>query len=268
MANGEWLTQLMAGLGGAFTGAGQANERLALEVERQRKAEEERMTRETLASMFERQPTSSQLAMGARVGIPAATLTGIQRMYEPTEQKKEPTMTVGPYMGGQARFKDGVFDSWVIRPKSERDTPTPSDDRLSPSQARTERGRLQGDVEQAQVGFSSLMRQRPRRSEFAGEAPGAYELALKGFQAESTMAAGRRTGAQQRLSAFEQEYGLTPPPAPGGMMVPNAGLQQQIAAEMQRTIQGIMSDPTLSDAEKRQKVQMVNERASQLLRTR
>lgn len=50
MANGEWLTQLMAGLGGAFTGATQAKERMALEAEAERKRMEQENERQRLAN--------------------------------------------------------------------------------------------------------------------------------------------------------------------------------------------------------------------------
>jgi len=198
------------------------------------------------------------------LGETPGNIESLRDLFTP---KAKPTYEERNERGGVAVYEDGKFRSWKIRPPSERDTSAPPSDRLSPSAARTERGRLQSDVEQAQAGFSSLMRSRPKRAEFIGEAPGAYESALKGFQAESTMAAGRRTGAQQRLQGFEQEYGLTPRTA-ASTMVPNAGMQQQVAAEMQRTIQGIMADPTLDDMQKRQLVQRVNERASSLLRNR
>lgn len=265
MANGEWLTQLMAGLGGAFTGATQAKSRMAEEAEAERKRMELENERARLKRIQELRGGGFSEASARELLSLGETPGNVESLKDLFTPKAKPTYEERREGGGVAVYEDGRFRSWKIRPPSERDA-APSD-RLTGAQARTERGRLQGDVESAQAGFSSLMRQRPKRAEFVGEAPGAYESALKGFQAESTMAAGRRTGAQQRLSAFEQEYGLTPPPA-ASAMVPNAGMQQQVAAEMQRTIQGIMADPTLDDMQKRQLIQRVNERASSLLRNR
>lgn len=261
MANGEWLTQLMAGLGGAFTGATAAKERMALEAERKRKMEEERTMREALAQMYERQPSAAELGMGARLGIPATTLSGIQRMYEPEPQKEpKPAMTTGPYMGGTARFKDGVFDAWVIRPPQEREAPAGP----TAADVRSARSELRG----AESGFRATMGQRPQQRQFADPVTGlpdkaAFEQAMQNWRADSTYAAGRRQQASEELA------GLTGRPAGGassGGMVANAALQQQVAAEMQRIIQAIMADSTLSEAEKRRKIQQVNERASSLLR--
>jgi len=266
MANGEWLTQLMAGLGGAFTGATQAKSRMAEEAEAQRKRmelENERARLNRIQQLrgggFSEASARELLSLGETPG----NVESLRDLFTP---KAKPTYEERKEDGGVAIYKDGQFSGWKRQPPKDREVPT-MPDRLSPSAARMERGRMQSDVEQAQSAFSSLMRQRPKRAEFIGEAPGAYESALKGFQAESTMAAGRRTGAQQRLSAFEQEYGLTPPMA-ASTMVPNAGMQQQVAMDMQRTIQGIMADPSLDDTQKRQLIQRVNERASSLLRNR
>lgn len=68
MAN-EWLTQLMAGLGGAFTGATAANERIALEQERERQRQERALEKQrlenqrTLASNLFKGPMSEQNIM-------------------------------------------------------------------------------------------------------------------------------------------------------------------------------------------------------------
>lgn len=262
MANGEWLTQLMAGLGGAFTGATQARERMGLEAERKRLLDEQQSMREALAKMYERQPSPAELGMGARLGIPATTLSGIQRMYESDETEKKPTMTVGPYMGGTARFKDGVFDSWVIRPATERETPAGS----TAADERSARSELRG----AESAFRATMGQRPQQRQFVDPISGlpdkpAYEQAMQNWRADSTYAAGRREQASEELTR------LTGRPVGGtsaGGMVANAAMQQQVATEMQRVIQAIMADPSLSEAEKRSRVQRVNERASSLLRNR
>lgn len=263
MANGEWLTQLMAGLGGAFTGATQARERMSQETERKRLMDEQQAMREALAKMYERQPSPAELGMGARMGIPAATLSGIQRLYEPPPEKEaKPTMTVEPYMGGTARMKDGVFDSWVIRPPQEREAPTGT----TPSDIRTARSELRG----AESAFRATMGQRPRQRQFVDPVSGlpdkpAFEQAMQNWRADSTYAAGRRQQASEELEGLT---GRRSGAAATGGLAANAALQQQVAGEMQRVIQAIMADPTLSEAEKRNRVQRVNERASSLLRNR
>jgi hypothetical protein len=48
MANGEWLTQLLSGLGGAFTGEVAARGRIAEEEEAKRRREEQQAERDRL----------------------------------------------------------------------------------------------------------------------------------------------------------------------------------------------------------------------------
>lgn len=95
MAN-EWLTQLMAGLGGAFTGATQARERMAIEEERKRKLDEAMQQREMARNLFRGQPTTAQIgeylggggdvttaSLAARLGIPEEAPKA-RTQYDPT----------------------------------------------------------------------------------------------------------------------------------------------------------------------------------------
>ncbi len=64
MANGEWLTQLLSGLGGAFTGEVAARGRIAEEQEATRKQTEQQMERDRLKRIqtLRQQPFSKEIA--------------------------------------------------------------------------------------------------------------------------------------------------------------------------------------------------------------
>lgn len=84
-----------------------------------------------------RMASSMGLAQGADAGLTAQRLRpeavkilGPQSMAidpntgETVAQGPEETFDVRDYLGGKAKFRNGVFLSWVIRPASERDTTT------------------------------------------------------------------------------------------------------------------------------------------------
>lgn len=271
MANGEWLTQLMAGLGGAFTGAGQANARIAEEQEAERKRQEQQMERERIAAQrklaeglfsgpIDRDRIGKFLAAGG--GLQEAQLA---RGLMPDEPKLKPRIEERREDGGVAIYEDGNFKSWKIRPKAERETPSGP----TPADIRSARTELRG----AEEGYRSVLRSRPRQSQFLNPLTRlpdttAFQQAEQSWRPESTYAAQRRQGAGEELQALLQAGGMTPAPAPTSTMVPNAAMQQQVAQQMQQKIQEIMADPTLDDMQKRQLVQQVNQRATQFLSNR
>lgn len=123
MANGEWLTQLMAGLGGAFTGAGQANERLAVEAERERLRQERELEKQRIANqrtlaanLFKSPLTGENISkfLGAGGDIQTASAARLL-MPEPKATYEE-----RPRKGGTALYKDGVFQSYIDRPPTPR----------------------------------------------------------------------------------------------------------------------------------------------------
>lgn len=255
------LSDVLGVLAGSF-GAGLseygAEQQRRQELAR-KKAEDERIKQATEA-LFRGGDVTPELAGAAITAGVSPTVVGSAQMFgRRQEGPQEPVLTVQPYLGGTARMKDGVFDSWVIRPPQEREAPTGP----TPSDIRTARSELRG----AESGFRATMGQRPQQRQFVDPVSGlpdapAFEQAMKNWRADSTYAAGRRQQASEELA------GLTGRPAggtaAGGMA--DAGVQRAVAAEMQRIIQAIVADPTLSEAEKRRKIQLVNERASSFLR--
>ena len=101
MANGEWLTQLMAGLGGAFTGATQARSRMAEEQEAQRKKmelENERARLKRIQELRGSPLTEASRSELFRLGETPGNIAALQEMSTP-EKPKAPSYTqrmVGP----------------------------------------------------------------------------------------------------------------------------------------------------------------------------
>lgn len=93
MANGEWLTQLMAGLGGAFTGATQAKSRMAEEQEAQRKKmelENERARVKRIQELRGSPLTEASRSELFRLGETPQTIAALQEMYAPEKPKAKP----------------------------------------------------------------------------------------------------------------------------------------------------------------------------------
>jgi hypothetical protein len=274
MANGEWLTQLLSGLGGAFTGEVAARGRIAEEEEAKRKRDEaermkeqERQLSELRKGLFKSfSPEAARAAVDA--GLPLSDVSTIARLNEPT--KTEPKITERRENGGIALYEGDNFKGWKIRPPSEREGP-------SPMQLQTEAKRdvraAQSELRGAEGAFRSVLSGRPRQSQFKDPLTGladtaAYGEALRAWRPESTYAAERRTGAQQDVagaeSALRRMMGQPEPTSQTGM-APNAAMQQQVAMEMQDAIRRIQNS-ALSPEEKRMRIEQVNQRATALLR--
>jgi hypothetical protein len=268
MANGEWLTQLLSGLGGAFTGEVAARGRLAEEQEMQRKREEaermkeqERQMSELRRGLLESFSPENARAAAAK-GLPTSEVSAIMRMNEPT--KTEPKITERRESGGIALYEGDNFKGWKIRPPSEREGPSPMQ---LQGEAKRDVRSAQSELRGAEGAFRSVLSGRPRQSQFKDPLTGmadtsAYGEALRSWRPESTYAAERRTGAQQDVasaeSALRQMMGQPDAPAMSSVS------QQQVAMEMQSAIQQIQSSG-LSPEEKRMRIQQVNQRATALL---
>lgn len=277
MANGEWLTQLMAGLGGAFTGAGQANARIAEEQEAERKRQEQQMERERIAAQrklaeglfsgpIDRDRIGKFLAAGG--GLQEAQLARGLMPDEPKIQRKPLIEGVGKDNRRYA-FDPNTGETTFSPVEEYRAPREPRAEGPTPADIRSARTELRG----AEEGYRSVLRSRPRQSQFLNPLTRlpdttAFQQAEQSWRPESTYAAQRRQGAGEELQALLQAGGMTPAPAPTSTMVPNAAMQQQVAQQMQQKIQEIMADPTLDDMQKRQLVQQVNQRATQFLSNR
>lgn len=262
MANGEWLTQLLSGLGGAFTGEVAARGRLAEEQEYKRRQDEAARQREQERQLGELrrgllQSFSPERAReAAAAGLSLSDVAAISRLNEP--EKMEPKYEERREGGGVAIYEDGRFKSWKIRPPTERDGP-------SPMQLQTEAKRdvrsAQSELRGAEGAFRSVLSARPRQSQFKDFISGrpdtlAYGEALQAWRPESTYAAERRTGAQQDVMEAEAALRRT--------MGQPAAPQRQVAMEMQDAIRRIQAS-AISPEEKRMRIEQVNQRATALL---
>lgn len=261
MANGEWLTQLMAGLGGAFTGATQAKERMALEAEAERKRQEQENERTRLKRIQQLRGgplTEASRSELLQLGETPSNISALQDIFTP---KAKPTYEERNERGGVAIYEDGKFRSWKIRPPSERETPsgpTPADIRA----ARTE---LRG----AETGFRATMGQRPAEREFVNrmtdelDTP-AFQQAMKNWRADSTYAAGRREEAGRELRALLGgaggiQDGGAPAPAPA------APMRSRIELDARTKMAEIDMDPTLTFQQKQEMKRRVQAQANKFL---
>jgi hypothetical protein len=93
MANGEWLTQLMAGLGGAFTGATQAKSRMAEEQEVQRKKmelENERARVKRIQELRSSPLTETSRGELLQLGETPSNIAALQELFTPEKPKAKP----------------------------------------------------------------------------------------------------------------------------------------------------------------------------------
>jgi hypothetical protein len=262
MANGEWMNQLIAGLGGAFTGAGQARSRMAEEAEAERKKMETENERARLKRIQELRGGGFSDASARELLSLGETPGNVESLRDLFTPKAKPTYEERKEDGGVAIYKDGQFSGWKRQPPKDREVST-SPDRLTPAQARAERGRLQSDVEQSQAAFLSLMRQRPKRADFIGEPAGAAERALQGFQAESLLAERVRQAAPKRLQQFEQEYGFSQESPMAG--APVTSRQMIVERDARSKMAEIDMDPTLNFQQKQEMKRRVQAQANKFL---
>jgi len=261
MANGEWLTQLMAGLGGAFTGESMARERIAQEQEAERKRQEAENERERLRRIQELRGgplTEASRSELFRLGETPSNIAALQEMYQP---KGKPTYEERREGGGVAIYEDGRFKSWKIRPPSERETPSGP----TPSDIRSARSELRG----TESAFSTTMARRPAEREFVNrmtdelDTP-AFQQAMKNWRADSTYAAGRREEAGRELRALLGgaggiQDGGAPAPAPANPM------RSRIELDARNKMTEIDMDPTLTFQQKQEMKRRVQAQAQQLL---
>jgi hypothetical protein len=142
MANGEWMNQLIAGLGGAFTGAGQARSRMAEEAEAQRKkmeTENERARLKRIQELRGSPLTEASRSELFRLGDTPSNIAALQELSTP-EKPKSPSYTqrmVGPGrrvvmtdpMTGKSIYAMTPEGQPLIEPRE-----APQEQRLTPSQ--------------------------------------------------------------------------------------------------------------------------------------
>ncbi len=135
MANGEWLTQLMAGLGGAFTGATQAKSRMAEEAEAQRKKmelENERARIRRIQQLRSSPLTETSRGELLQLGETPSNIAALQELFTPTKDK--PRTQYDPSRGGIVDVDAGTFRAipgLPSRPSAARDTgPTKEEEQI------------------------------------------------------------------------------------------------------------------------------------------
>lgn len=135
MANGEWLTQLMAGLGGAFTGATQAKSRMAEEAEAERKRMELENERARLKRIQELRGGGFSEASARELlslGETPSNIAALQELFTPTKTK--PRTQYDPSRGGIVDVDAGTFRAipgLPSRPSAARDTgPTKEEEQI------------------------------------------------------------------------------------------------------------------------------------------
>jgi DNA-binding transcriptional MerR regulator len=134
MAN-EWLTQLMAGLGGAFTGATAANERIGLEQERERKRMETENERQRLQRIQQLRGGGFSEASARELlslGESPQNIAALQELFTPTKAK--PRTQYDPLRGGIVNVDEGTFrqiPGLPSRPSTPRETgPTKEEEQI------------------------------------------------------------------------------------------------------------------------------------------
>ena len=135
MANGEWLTQLMAGLGGAFTGATQAKERMALEAEAERKRQEQENERARIKRIQQLRGgplTEASQSELLQLGETPSNISALQDIFTPTKAK--PRTQYDPSRGGIVDVDAGTFRAipgLPSRPSTMRETgPTKEEEQI------------------------------------------------------------------------------------------------------------------------------------------
>ncbi len=281
------LTQLLSGLGGAFTGEVAARSRIAEEQEAQRKRDEAERLREQERSLSELrrgllQSFSPENARAAAAkGLPTAEVAAIMRMNEPT--KTEPKITERRENGGIAIYEDGNFKSWKIRPPTEREPSGPSPYQLQ-SAARSDLRSAQSELRGVESAYRSLVGNEPTLRDFRTIGTladtAAFERKKKGWEADTAYAGQRRREAQQGVQeaqrSLRQAMGLPDtdaaapsggaPMASGAPVRASAAFQQQIANDLRDKIAEIVRDPSMSPAQKQAMIQRASEQAAAFLR--
>lgn len=143
MANGEWLTQLLSGLGGAFTGEVAARGRLAEEQEYKRRQDEAARQREQERQLSELRrgllesfsPENAKAA--AMGGLPMSEVTAIGRLSgssQPTAPRYS-SRNVGA--GGEVYYTDPTTGRSI---RAQTPEGTPMRERVPSTATGTERG--------------------------------------------------------------------------------------------------------------------------------
>jgi hypothetical protein len=295
MANGEWLTQLLSGLGGAFTGEVAARSRIAEEQETQRKLQEQQAEKDRLKRIqtLRQQPFSkevvSQLLEAGDTPANIASYGTLSKSFMPKEPEysnkivgpKGEVYFAEPGTGRSIRAMGPDGKPLFERVPTEREPSGPTPLQLQ-SAARSDLRMAQGQEREAETAYRLLTGAEPKLSDFKIAGPVADTAGFlrkkKGWEAETTYAGERRRTARQEVQDAQRELrramGLpdTDVAAPaggaaGGAPVrASAALQQQIANDLRDKIAQIIRAPELSPEQKQAMIRQANEKAAAFLR--
>lgn len=281
MANGEWLTQLMSGLGGAFTGETMARERIALEAEQERKRQEEQRRQEEAANERERlrqiqelrrQPFTKELGQQLLgLGDTPQSVAALQDIFVPKTPRKPLIEGVGKD-NRRYTFDPNTGETTVSpfeeyrAPKSEGPTAaeTRAETRAERRAAETAFSGATGDVRRmvrtqpklADVKYQGISKSAARdtasfledRARFAADTAFGMEQARMAAQ-EPALGAQRQQEMSDLLATLS---GRRP------QMSPTAAAEQAEAREVQQAIARVMAS-NVSDAEKQAAVKAIND---------
>jgi len=126
MANGEWLNQLIAGLGGAFTGATQPKSRMAEEQEVQRKKmelENERARVKRIQELRSSPLTETSRGELLQLGETPSNIAALQELFTPEKPKAKPLIAGVNPQGFRYSF-DPNTNQMTTSPVKRRETET------------------------------------------------------------------------------------------------------------------------------------------------
>lgn len=264
MANGEWMNQLIAGLGGAFTGAGQARSRMAEEQEAERKRMETENERARLKRIqelrgggFSDASARELLSLGETPG----NISSLKDLFTPTKAKPDYIEGVNP-QGRKYRYDPATGETITSpiteyrAPREATTGPTAGEKRA----AETEYRAAIGDVQR-------LIRNQPRLTDkrFAGITSSAakdtasYLQEKAGFDADTAFAMARARQAAEQRQELTGLLSILPGQQPRqSQMSPTAGAEQAEARAAQQAISRVMASG-LSDAEKQTRVRAITD---------
>lgn len=281
MANGEWLTQLMSGLGGAFTGETMARERIALEAEQERKRQEEERRQEEAANERERlrqiqelrrQPFTKELGQQLLgLGDTPQSVAALQDIFVPKTPRKPLIEGVGKdnrrytFDPNTGETTVSPFEEYRAPREPKSEGPTAAETRAERRTAETAFRGATGDVQRR-------IRTQPKLADkkyegltsSAARDTASFLQDRAGFDADTafSMEQARLAAQDPSLSPERRQEmsgllailsGQKPP-----QMSPTASAEQEETLAAQQAITRVMAS-AVPDAQKRAAVQAIND---------
>lgn len=268
MANGEWLTQLMAGLGGAFTGESMARERIAQEQEAERKRQEAENERERLRRIQELRGQPFSDANAAKLlglGDTPQAVAALKDMFTPKTQRKPLIEGVGKDNRrysfdpntGETTFSPVEEYRAPREPKS--DEPTAADRRAVETAFRGATGdvqrRIRTQPKLADVKYKGITSSAARDTASFLQDRAGFDADTAFSMEQARMAARDPALSPQRQQEMDNLLATLSGQRP--QMSPTAAAEQAEAREVQQAIARVMASGA-SDEEKRASVQEIN----------